>query len=176
MCRLALRLPTALQIEASYAILFHEGGVSQFTNLDDHCSYCALDFPPEEHLRRIWVLIDFNQNLPKIPNIFRYSRPFFAVCTVSPDPHRHRWLEKVGYKWFYMKPWSILEVVQVYADLTHEVPQYSHSAVALSSVKKPIQNVNSYICIVSLVHLPGPWLCMAPARTSTKKNSSEKSI
>jgi len=33
---LALKLPTALQIRSSYAILFHEGGVSEFVHAEIH--------------------------------------------------------------------------------------------------------------------------------------------
>lgn len=36
MRRLALKLPTVLQIDSSYAILFHKGGVSELTHLKNH--------------------------------------------------------------------------------------------------------------------------------------------
>lgn len=43
--RPAFRLPTALQVHKDYAILFHEGGISKFTNLDDPRFIAALTLP-----------------------------------------------------------------------------------------------------------------------------------
>ena len=120
MRRLAFKLPTVLQITASYAILFHEGGVTQLSNLDNSNKYLPIRFPQDQHSRRIWVLIDLNQSLQKPATIFIYQSPFFAVCTVSPHSPHTEWLDKVGKRRFYMKPWSSLEVIQSYVDLTLE--------------------------------------------------------
>lgn len=91
-----LWLPTALRIEASYAILFHEGGVSQFTNLDNHHSYYASQFPPEEYLHRVWVLIDLNPNLGTLRHLrvrlvvlYRlYCAPSFRAPRVAQETRR----------------------------------------------------------------------------------------
>jgi len=121
MCHLALNLPTVLQIEISYTILFHKGSVSQFTNLNHYHSYHLLQFPPEKCLYWIWDLIDLNLNLQEPSSIFRYGLPFFTVCMAPLHSENLGWINKLGYRRFYMKPWSILVVVQVYVDLTMEV-------------------------------------------------------
>ena len=60
MRRLALGLPTAIQVDESYAILFHDGGVSEFKFLTSYLDYKALKFPPEHCSRWICVLVDSN--------------------------------------------------------------------------------------------------------------------
>ena len=48
--RLALHLPTVLQVTTGRVILFHEAGVSEFTDHDDHPAFDAFMSPPEEYL------------------------------------------------------------------------------------------------------------------------------
>jgi len=175
MRRLAFQLPTVLQVTASYAVLFHKGGVTQLTNLDNPNKYSPIYFPADQAFHRIWVLVDLNPNNPEPAPIFRYGSPFFPVCTMSPHSKRPDWLNKLSIQRFYMKPWSILEVVQAYADLTFGGPQHSHSVAAPSSVIRVAQNVNSGICSISLAHLPEPWLYMVPTRTATKSSSGNTS-
>ena len=83
MCCLALGLPTALQVDNSYAILFHGGGVSEFTYLTSRPNYRALRFPPEHRSCRIWALVDSNTLLPESADIFMHDTPFFVVDAVS---------------------------------------------------------------------------------------------
>ena len=117
MRRLALGLPTALQIDESYAILFHEKGVSELTVLVNNIRYRTLKPPPKCYSRRIWVLIDSNPHLPKPANIFTYTSPFFVVNAVSPCSPGVDWLDKVGHDTFFMNPWFDFEVIQAYVDL-----------------------------------------------------------
>ncbi len=113
MRRLSLQLPTALQIDASYAILFHKAGVSEFTDLKNEALYRHLFFP-DHPSHRIWLLIDSNPKLVEPANIFKDSAPFFVVNVVSPHSHHLEWLKKIGYEKFYMKSWSGSEVLQAY--------------------------------------------------------------
>ena len=117
MRRLVLGLPTALQINESYAILFHEKGVSELTALAGDIEYEPLECLPEYFSNRIWVLIDLNPRLPKPANIFIYSSPFFVVNAVSPCSPGVDWLNKVGHDTFFMNPWFDFEVIQAYVDL-----------------------------------------------------------
>lgn len=128
MCRLALELPTALQVDSSYAILFHKGGVSEFTQLGDHLSYSAL-YPPRgsgSRSSRIWVLVDSDPALFEPAIIFRDHSPFFIVDAMSPHPDYLKWPKPLNKHNFYMKPWSISEVLQAYVDLASGGSQRSH--------------------------------------------------
>jgi len=49
MRRLALGLPTALQVHRNYAILFHGHGVSQFSYLENPLAYAALRLSTAAH-------------------------------------------------------------------------------------------------------------------------------
>jgi len=149
---LALKLPTVLQVTASNAILFHEAGVSEFKHDNWHPAFNAVWSPPSEDLPRLWTLVDTNPNLLRPVGILRHSSPFFIVNAMSPYPNDAGWLDKVCYNIFYMKPWSILEVIQAYVDLALGGSQRSPPTVALSSVKNPTQNISSGICTISLAH------------------------
>ena len=122
MVRLMLGLPTALQVGNSYAILFHDGGVSEFKFLTRHPDYRALRFPPEHCSRRIWVLGDSNSLLPEPASIFGYNAPIFVLDAASPRSKHLRWLDKVGHQKFYVKPWTISEVLQTDVGLFPRVP------------------------------------------------------
>jgi hypothetical protein len=137
MRRLALGLPTALQIHKNWAILFHKDGVSQLADLRDYVTYRALTFPSDNHPqrvgddpeqmvgglrrvgddpRRIWALIDTNPHLLEPADVFKHPSHFFVVDATSPRSDYLGWLNKVSYEKFYMKPWSLSEILQAYVD------------------------------------------------------------
>jgi hypothetical protein len=113
--RLAFRLPTALQIDRGEAILFHEGGTSIFQDLQDVVPYLALAF--ENPRSRIWVLVDSNDSLEKPAAVFCKGQPFFVVEAAS-RPSRFEWAKKVRSTNFYMKTWTLSELLQAYVTLS----------------------------------------------------------
>jgi hypothetical protein len=108
--RLALELPTALQITSDCALLFYEGGVKEFVDLKCASAYCDLGSEADP-LGRIWALVDCNSELEAPAHIFR-DGPFFVVSAASPSPARQKWSRDVRSQLFYMKPWSFSEVLQ----------------------------------------------------------------
>jgi hypothetical protein len=74
--RLALRLPTAVQIRSDEALLFHEGGVSLFQNLINNGAYLGLGFSNPSS--KIWVLVDSNFALPEPTPVFCMGYPFLS--------------------------------------------------------------------------------------------------
>jgi len=109
--RLALKLPTALQIKPNHALLFHEAGVKQFQQPDEVESY--------EPLRsgrgpsgRIWALVDSSWRVEEPAPVFQ-GGPFFVVEATSPRPARREWIRRFEFDIFYMKPWTFTEVLQV---------------------------------------------------------------
>jgi hypothetical protein len=136
MRRLALRLPTVLQINESYAVLFHSGGVSEFTDLIGHPDYHTLN-PSREKSSRIWVLIDSNPRLLKPADIFQYSTPLFVVDAISGRSGRLGWLKKIRRTDFYMRTWSMSEVIQAYVNLTLGRSHRSHSLQSPVPWRKP---------------------------------------
>jgi len=116
MRRIALGLPTILQTHKEYAILFHDGGISQLDDLDNPEAYRALKFSwrAGDHHKRIWALVDTGPLLPEPANIFKHPKTFFVVtATHYSDPD---WIERVDFREFFMKPWSFSEIIQVYVD------------------------------------------------------------
>ena len=111
MRRLALGLPTVLQVEPQYALFFHRGGTSQLSTLEEHIAYWPLYFGTDV-CKRVWALVDSNDSLEKPAPIFRYGRPFFVVETLSPRPTRFEWTKKVAWRYFFMKTWTLSEVRQ----------------------------------------------------------------
>jgi hypothetical protein len=109
--RLALRLPTALQIDDSEVFLFHEGGTSLFQGLKSVSAYLGLNFSTPSS--KIWVLIDSSAMLLEPAPVFRKRRPFFVVEAAS-RLSRFEWGKKVFAKYFCMKTWSFSEVLQMY--------------------------------------------------------------
>jgi len=153
MKRLALKLPTVLQTDASHVIFFHNTGVSEFEYLSNHPTFNALELTLPS---RLWALVDTNTHLSQPAGIFRSGSLFFVVDAVSPGSEKFKWLNKIKHSRFYMSPWSILEVIQAYVDLAFEGSQLSPPAVVLSSVIRSTQNISSGICTLNLAHLPGP--------------------
>ena len=113
MRRLSLELPTVLQVEPSYAILFHKGGILGFQSLDVLILYEGLEFEPG-NTGRIWALIDASQRLEEPAPIFCEEVPFFVVEAASPRPKRFKWARKITYQVFYMKPWTFSKVLRAY--------------------------------------------------------------
>ncbi|KAF9645188.1 hypothetical protein BDM02DRAFT_3120617, partial [Thelephora ganbajun] len=87
--RLALKLPTALQIEPNCAQLFYQEGVKEFTHLEDGPRYTPLeskcDLPG-----RIWALVDSNRQLVEPAPVFQQG-PFFVAEASPPCRTRHEW-------------------------------------------------------------------------------------
>ena len=108
MRRLALKLPTVLQVNEHRAILFHEGGTSQFLDLEDTEAYAGLRF--DEPSSRIWVLIYSNQVSEPAP-IFHAGRSFFIIQAASRYRDFH-WARKVCFEYFCMKTWPLSEVLR----------------------------------------------------------------
>ena len=117
MRRLALKLPTALQIHNSYAILFHEGGVFEFKDPENFPDYYPLTVLSKNRSSRIWALVDSNPDLLEPLSIFKHSSSFFVVDAASPRSEHLKWLKNVTRDYFYMRLWSDSEVLQAYADL-----------------------------------------------------------
>jgi hypothetical protein len=107
--RLALKLPTALQINPNRALLFYEKGVKEFTELNAP-AYNPLG-PMADPLGRIWALVDCMEGLHEPAPVFK-NGPFFVVETTSPCPAGLRWTRNVRSNHFYMKLWSFVEVLQ----------------------------------------------------------------
>ncbi len=110
MRRLALELPTAIQVSSGQAILFHKHGTSQFSRLEKIETYRNLMF--SDPLEKLWVLVDSNQDLLDPAPVFRYHGPFFVVEALCPCALREEWTKKVSRQYFYMKTWTRLEVQQ----------------------------------------------------------------
>ncbi|KAF9646282.1 hypothetical protein BDM02DRAFT_3271061 [Thelephora ganbajun] len=107
--RLALKLPTALQIEPNRALLFYQGGVKEFTQLNSGSAYNPLK-STHDPLGRIWALVGSNLHEPA--TVFQES-PFFVIGASTYNPVRHEWIRKIRTGFFYMKRWSLEEVMQV---------------------------------------------------------------
>jgi hypothetical protein len=114
--RLALGLPTALQVDDAYALLFHEGGVHQFEDPNNNVACDALVFPSGEHPKRIWALVNTSQNLSEPAKVFK-DGPFFVVDATYPRSNRLEWVNEARYENFCMRPWSLSEVIQACVDL-----------------------------------------------------------
>ena len=104
-----------LQISRTYALLFHEGGVCHFTDLENSDLYGLLT---SSGSGRIWALVDSNPDLAKPTGVFATGRLFFVVQAASPRPQRVQWLDAVDSQRFYMKGWSFSEVLQAYVGLS----------------------------------------------------------
>ena len=128
--RLVLGLPTALQVEGGYAILFHEHGTSQFRHLDNAAIHMKLTTPSSPD--KIWALVDSNQVLAEPAPTFRMGNPFFVVFAASPREERLGWTKKVNSRYFCMKPWTLSEVLQSYVNPPSGVHDTQFPSVARS--------------------------------------------
>lgn len=108
--RLALKLPTILQIGLEDPILFYKNGVKQLGQPKSGAAYYA--FLSWDHpFRRIWALVDTNRDLLE-PSRALSTGPFFTVEATSPRHPRFDWVKNLRSATFYMKPWSFSEVLQ----------------------------------------------------------------
>jgi hypothetical protein len=95
--RLVLGLPTAIQVRPDFAILFHEGGISQFLLLEDiDACYWGLDFPC--HPKRLWVLVNSNKSLFWPAEMFCFRGPFFVIEALCP--------KRIAREYFYINTWT----------------------------------------------------------------------
>ena len=117
--RIALGLPTVLQIDQDWAILFHEDGISEL-NLRDPAAYDALVFPYDSCHKRIWAIVVTGPLLSEPARIFKQPGIFFVVTATSCLDYP-KWITYVAYQEFIMKPWSSLEMIQVYATQLLEI-------------------------------------------------------
>ena len=110
--RLLLKLPTVLQFRPNHALLFYEGGVREFANLEDDSTYSKLK--PKDRLGEIWVLVCTSGDLEDLeePAPIFTNHAFFVVHAASPGSEHHEWTHYVRTQRFYMKPWSFSEVLQ----------------------------------------------------------------
>ena len=113
--RLAIGHPMALQVHQNYPLFFHEGGVCQFTDLEDRDD--EINGPLISHSPGgIQALADSNPDVVKPMGAVRAGRPFFVVEMVSPRPQRVEWFEEVNYLREGVR-WTFSEILQVYVGL-----------------------------------------------------------
>jgi hypothetical protein len=167
-----LGLPTALQLDPHYALLFYKDGVYQFTGLELDEVYGSLMSPGPG---RIWALIDSNQDLVEPTGVFSTGRPFFVVEAANPRPARLQWLKRLNSQDFYMKRWSFSEVLQAYVDFYISAHITHVSAVVRSlGTQPPTQKMNSGTYTKDTEHLPRRWLITLAIQRAMKMKSPEK--
>ena len=173
--RLALRLPTALQIRGDRAFLFHEGGTSLFRNLMDNEIYHGLG--STDPSKKIWVLVDSSGVLWEPAPAFRMGRPFFVIEAASRQCC-FEWSKKFLLTFFFMKTQSFSEVLQVYMTPPSDV-RNAHNFTAArfrgSQEAAHTMNLKSDTYTMSLGRPPGNWPCMPPNQRSSRNSLSHKS-
>ena len=98
-------------------ILFHEGGTFELTQPKALGVYSILGSTSSTPLERIWALVDTNTNLSNPAPIVRDNSRFYVVDAVSIGSGDLEWVKKVGCDFFYQKPWSPEEILQVYVGI-----------------------------------------------------------
>lgn len=111
MQRLFFKLPTALQLERGYAILFHDGSTSELTSLDKAVNHMELELSPSSS--RILAPIGSNTFPSEPSSMLHAGKPFFTVEAASRQ-NSFEWAEKVDYRYPYVKTWALPEVLQAY--------------------------------------------------------------
>jgi len=112
MCRLALRLPTVLQVEEDEVLLFYEGGALQLLHPDKPNSYQGLSFLHSSP-SKIWALVDSNPRLPNPSPLFSSCGPFFVLYARSPPEPDFVW--RIKWVCFCVRLWALPEIIQAYA-------------------------------------------------------------
>ena len=156
MQRLALGLPTVLQVRENYAILFHESGTSRFQLLDDSAPYLSLG--SDDPSGRIWVLADQNKDLVDPSPAFRSGVPFFVVEAIYTLRHHLHWTNNFFSQSFCMATWSFSEVLQAYVTYPLGIHNSHAFTVAHSlgtCVTALVRNPNSGTYTQSTGHPPG---------------------
>jgi len=176
MRRLALELPTALQICSSHAILFHKGGVSKLAHTEIHPDYKPLALLSKNPSKRIWALIDSSPDLLEPSNIFKHFSPFFVVHVASHHSGHLDWVDEIGHKYFYMNSWSNMEVLQacVVTSCFWRCATLTFTTVAHSSIRTAVK-ASCGTCTRSLARLPEIWPTMLRNRLPTGVYSFGKS-
>ena len=149
--RLALGLPTVLQLHPSWALLFHSGGVREFAQLDDWSAHAPLKPPPEHNpLSRIWALMDSKYLRTPAPI---FADGLFVVQTASPHPGRQEWAGGDRINQFYMEPWSFSEVLQAWVNFPPVIHHIYISAAAILSNRTLRARRSCGTCTRSMAHL-----------------------
>jgi hypothetical protein len=105
MRRLALGLPTVLQLNHNPPLLFHEHGVCRFAHPKDKLG-SEVSFPD-----KIWALVDSNQYAAEPATVLQ-SDIFFVIGAVPFSAPYLQWIDGRAACHFFMKPWSFSEVLQ----------------------------------------------------------------
>ena len=113
MRRLALGLPTVLQLNKTPPLLFHERGVSRFARHKEALDSGEFTF---QSSTKIWALFDSNDHV-KTPAMVLRNDTFFVVEAVSFSMERLEWMNGSNTRHFFMETWSFSEVLQAYAEM-----------------------------------------------------------
>ena len=113
--RLEHRLPTVLQVCGPDLILLCESGVYELMQPGRPQRYVKLAFL-EDSTQKIWALFKPNPAIPQPAAVLMMpTSPFFVVQTNSPNSRYQDWHKTFCSRSFYMRPWSLLELIQWYA-------------------------------------------------------------
>ena len=101
---LACKLPTALQINGSSAILFQKSVVFQSTGFNNLFPLNILSSLSDEPAKWIWAVLDIRWHFPEPAGIFKHSGAFFVIDATSPCSIHPTWLDEDTYNEFHMRP------------------------------------------------------------------------
>jgi hypothetical protein len=118
MRRLALGLPTVLQLNHHPPLLFHEHGVCRFARPMDRLGSNV------SSADKIWALVDSNRYAAGPATVLQ-SEHFFVVEAVPFSPPYLQWMDDRTACCFFMKQWSFSEVLQAYVEIYPNCPQHS---------------------------------------------------
>jgi hypothetical protein len=74
---------------------------------------------------QIWALVGMDPLLEEPAGIFKFPKTFFIINSTSPHSENPGWLKRTNHSYFYMKPWTFSEIIQVFADPTSRDSQNS---------------------------------------------------
>ena len=124
MRRLALGLPTVLQLCNDPPLLFHEHGVCEFAHPELKLG-SGVSFPD-----KIWALVDSNR-LGHVmePAMVLLSEHFFVVKAVPFSRQHLQWMDALATRRFIMSSWSSPEVLHVCVEIP---PAYRSTYISCS--------------------------------------------
>ena len=145
------------------------------TEPDEPTEYRALYSPLDRPTRRIWALFDSTPGIPEPANILMSpSSPFFIVHAASPRSEYHGWHKKRNPRNFYMKPWSLSELIQAYVDTASGgFMMLTFPTVVNSSPTTP-QNASCGNLMINLVQVLGICLNISRSQTTSHLVSNAK--